>query len=159
MKVHHTPCHCLQAMNEVAQRMQLRHPNIATVMGVATEPVTEDPLLVRIAIALTPVSLPLMPVFRELHLLAFTHMQMHALYTAVTVRRALAPGLKVAAAMWFMCFIQTFTCMPCSTIIRGPCSSSSKHSNVHGQQALWLAHAETCSLEQQSAVCFCPVWS
>ena len=36
----------LQAMHEVAQRMQLRHPNIATVMGVATEPVTEDPLLV-----------------------------------------------------------------------------------------------------------------
>ena len=33
-------------MHEVAQRMQLRHPNIATVMGVATEPVTEDPLLV-----------------------------------------------------------------------------------------------------------------
>ena len=33
-------------MNEIAQRMQLRHPNIATVMGVATEPVTEDPLLV-----------------------------------------------------------------------------------------------------------------
>ena len=33
-------------MSEVAQRMQLRHPNIATVMGVATEPVTEDPLLV-----------------------------------------------------------------------------------------------------------------
>lgn len=38
----------LQAMNEVAQRMQLRHPNIATVMGVATEPVTEDPLLVTV---------------------------------------------------------------------------------------------------------------
>ena len=36
----------VQAMSEVAQRMQLRHPNIATVMGVATEPVTEDPLLV-----------------------------------------------------------------------------------------------------------------
>ncbi len=36
----------VQAMNEVAQRMQLRHPNIATVMGVATEPVTEDPLMV-----------------------------------------------------------------------------------------------------------------
>ena len=36
----------MQAMSEVAQRMQLRHPNIATVMGVATEPVTEDPLLV-----------------------------------------------------------------------------------------------------------------
>ena len=36
----------LQAMHEVGQRMQLRHPNIATVMGVATEPVTEDPLLV-----------------------------------------------------------------------------------------------------------------
>ena len=35
-------------MNEVAQRMQLRHPNIATVMGVATEPVTEDPLLVTV---------------------------------------------------------------------------------------------------------------
>ena len=33
-------------MNEIAQRMQLRHPNIATVMGVATEPVTEDPLMV-----------------------------------------------------------------------------------------------------------------
>lgn len=38
----------LQAMNEVAQRMQLRHPNIATVMGVATEPVTEDLLLVNV---------------------------------------------------------------------------------------------------------------
>jgi len=36
----------VQAMNEIAQRMQLRHPNIATVMGVATEPVTEDPLMV-----------------------------------------------------------------------------------------------------------------
>jgi len=36
----------VQAMNEVAQRMQLRHPNIAAVMGVATEPVTEDPLMV-----------------------------------------------------------------------------------------------------------------
>ncbi len=36
----------VQAMNEIAQRMQLRHPNIATVMGVATEPVTEDPLTV-----------------------------------------------------------------------------------------------------------------
>lgn len=42
----------LQAMNEVAQRMQLRHPNIATVMGVATEPVTEDPLLVNVCTAL-----------------------------------------------------------------------------------------------------------
>lgn len=41
-------CVALQAMNEVAQRMQLRHPNIATVMGVATEPVTEDPLLVTV---------------------------------------------------------------------------------------------------------------
>ncbi|DBB01954.1 TPA: hypothetical protein ACH3X1_000542 [Trebouxia sp. C0004] len=37
-----------RAMNEVAQRMQLRHPNIATVMGVATEPVTEDPLMVMV---------------------------------------------------------------------------------------------------------------
>ena len=36
----------VQAMNEIAQRMQLRHPNIATVMGVAAEPVTEDPLMV-----------------------------------------------------------------------------------------------------------------
>ena len=36
----------LQVMSDVAQRMQLRHPNIATVMGVASEPVTEDPLLV-----------------------------------------------------------------------------------------------------------------
>ena len=45
----------LQAMHEVAQRMQLRHPNIATVMGVATEPVTEDPLLV--SSSLNPASL------------------------------------------------------------------------------------------------------
>ena len=37
----------LQLMLEVSQRMQVRHPNIATVMGVSTEPVTEDPLLVR----------------------------------------------------------------------------------------------------------------
>lgn len=36
----------LQLMLEVSQRMQVRHPNIATVMGVSTEPVTEDPLLV-----------------------------------------------------------------------------------------------------------------
>lgn len=42
-------------MSEVAQRMQLRHPNIATVMGVATEPVTEDLILVSIAVAPSPV--------------------------------------------------------------------------------------------------------
>lgn len=38
---------CLQVLRAVAQRMQMRHPNLTTVMGVAYEAITEDPLLVR----------------------------------------------------------------------------------------------------------------
>ena len=36
----------LQVLRLVAERMQLRHPNICTVMGASVEPVTEDPLVV-----------------------------------------------------------------------------------------------------------------
>ena len=39
---------CLQILRQMAQRMQLRHPNLATVLGVSCEPVTGDPLLVRL---------------------------------------------------------------------------------------------------------------
>lgn len=39
---------CLQILRRMAQRMQLRHPNLATVLGMSLEPVTGDPLLVRL---------------------------------------------------------------------------------------------------------------
>ncbi len=39
---------CLQILRRMAQRMQLRHPNLATVLGVSCEAVTGDPLLVRL---------------------------------------------------------------------------------------------------------------
>ena len=37
----------VQILRLVAERMQLRHPNVCTVLGASVEPVTEDPLAVR----------------------------------------------------------------------------------------------------------------